>query len=98
MGGSTNWVEAGCWELSLGDAEAGVEHPEADSLWSFGKSVNAKLRHDGVRRGVDSPEGCGNTIVFIQRSQTPDLEVMVSLQVLQVASVLRDERRRLLPL
>lgn len=51
------------------------------------RSVEAKFRAAGVSGGVDSPEGDGRMMVFLQRSQTPEEYVMGCLQLLQVATV-----------
>ena len=61
-----------------------------DSLWSPARSVDPKLRQDGLRGGVFSPDGEERTIVFLHISQIPEVDVMLCLHVLQMATVVED--------
>jgi hypothetical protein len=45
-------------------------------LCSCWRSVEAKLRAEGLRGGVVSPLGEGRMMVLVQRSHTPELYVM----------------------
>lgn len=87
MGGSISWGGGSWRDLRFGDEDVGVVEPDVDSLWSLGRSVDAKFRHDGLRRGVDSPEGRGRTMVFMHVSHIPDAEFIPPLHVLQMATV-----------
>jgi hypothetical protein len=66
------------------------------SFCSLGRSVEAKLRQAGLRRGVDSPEDerGGRIMVFMHCEQAPETEVTGSLQVLQMATVVGEGVRR----
>jgi hypothetical protein len=57
-----------------------------DFFWSLGRSVVAKLRREGLRGGVDSPER-GSTIDLMHCSHTPEAQSMALLQFLQMATV-----------
>jgi hypothetical protein len=96
MGGSVRCEATGCLERRFGDKLVGEESREVESLWSLGRSVDAKFRHDGVRGGVDSPDREGNTIVLLHCSQIPDAEFMPCLQVLQIATVVEQAESTLL--
>lgn len=87
MGRSASWVDEGRRDLRLGDMEADVEFIDVDSLWSLGRSVEPKLRQAGLSGGVDSPDVEEMTIIFLHFSQMPDIELIASLHVLQIATV-----------
>lgn len=87
------------WDLRFGEElieVTGDDAPDFNSLWSLGRSVDAKLRQEGLRGGVVSPDGVESMIVFLHFSQIPEVEVMLCLHVLQMATVVEDALSRLL--
>jgi hypothetical protein len=76
-GGSNICVGIGQNDLRFGDVDCGTMTSSTDEfLCSCWRSVEAKLRAEGLRGGVVSPLGEGRMMVLVQRSHTPELYVM----------------------
>ena len=87
IGRSTSSVdEEERWVFRFGDVGVGVVVPE-DVRWRWVRSVEAKLRAEGLSGGVVSPGAEGSMMVFLHFSQIPSVDVMGRLQDLHIATV-----------
>lgn len=72
IGGSMSCEGRGQTDFRFGDADLSMLNSSMDEfLCSCCRSVDAKLRAEGLRGGVVSPVAGSSMILFMQRSQMP---------------------------